>query len=178
MRADATLTEGLARGPPRAPGSERQDTPEPGIVKARPRLERQEPLGHTRQFAQLVLDDDSLHTPNGDMPLESITRAEFVRDVVSDGSGPSTSETSAPAVAGGAVVGGVLFGAAGAVVGGVLGSTVKEDVPGTPKFRTESVEIVFETNELTYSMDIAREQEMDANAFAKAVHKAAKHKQK
>ena len=76
------------------------------------------------------------------------------------------------------MVGGVLFGAAGAVVGGVLGSTVKEDVPGTPKFRTESVEIVFETDELTYSMDIAREQEMDANSFAKAVHKAAKHKQK
>ena len=131
-------------------------------------------MGDVMRFAELVLDENALHTPRGVMPLSEITRAEFVREVVSAGAGPSTQQTSAPAVAGGAVVGGALFGAAGAVAGGLLGSTVKEEVPGTPKFRTNSVAIVFETNDLAYSMDISREQEMEANHFAKAVAKAAK----
>jgi len=111
------------------------------------------------------------------MPLAEITRAEFVREVVRDGVGPGHQETSAPAVAGGAVVGGAVFGAAGAVVGGLLGSTVKEDVPGTPMLHTSSVRIVFETNDLAYSMDIPRDLEARANDFAKAVHKAAKRHQ-
>jgi hypothetical protein len=52
---------------------------------------------------------------------------------------------------------------------------VKDDVPAAPTHHTASVKIVFETDYLTYSMDIAREQEMDANNFVKAVHKASKH---
>jgi len=126
----------------------------------------------------LTLDEDSLHTPVGDLPLSEITRAEFVREVVSDGPAPSTQQTSAPAVVGGAVVGGAVFGAVGAVAGGLLGSTVKEDVPGTPRFHTESVKIVFETNDLSYSMDIDREHEMAANSFVQAVRKAVKHHKK
>lgn len=126
------------------------------------------------RFSDLVLDEHALHTPNGAMPLSEITRAEFVREVVREGPGESTQETSAPAVAGGAIAGGVLFGAAGAVAGGLLGSTVKEEVPGAPKFRTNSVRIVFETDQLSYSADVARDQEVAANHFARAVHKAAK----
>jgi len=131
-------------------------------------------VDHSARFADLVLDEDALHTPLGLMPLSAITRAEFVRDVVKDGAGPTVQETSAPAVVGGAVVGGALLGAAGAVAGGLLGSTVKNDVPGAPTYHTNSVKIVFETDDLAYSMDIAREQEMDANHFVQAVHKAAK----
>ncbi|HSK46380.1 MAG TPA: hypothetical protein VLA05_00075 [Coriobacteriia bacterium] len=131
-------------------------------------------MQHTSRFADLLLDEESLHTPNGVMPLSEITRAEFVRELESHGSGGSTQETSAPAVVGGAAAGGVLFGAVGAVAGGLLGSTVKEEVPGRPKFQTKSVRIVFETNNLAYSMDVARDQEARANDFAKAVHKAAK----
>ena len=132
-------------------------------------------MNQPMRFAELLLDDDTLHTPAGTMPLSEVTRAEFLREVVSDGSAASTTQTSAPAVAGGAIVGGALLGPAGAVAGGLLGSTVKEDVPGTPKWRTQSVKIVFETANLLYSMDIPREQEMEANHFAKAVRSAAKH---
>lgn len=135
-------------------------------------------MSEPMRFAELVLDDDALHTPVGTMPLSEITRAEFLREVVSDGPAASTLQTSAPAVVGGAIVGGALLGPAGAVAGGLLGSTVKEDVPGTPKWRTQSVKIVFETDSLLYSMDIAREQEMEANHFARAVRRATKHHQR
>jgi len=131
-------------------------------------------LEHVESFADLLLDDEFLHTPAGPMPLGEITRAEFVRDVVSDGIAPGTQETSVPAVVGGATAGGVLFGAAGAVVGGLLGSTVKEDVPGNPNVRTKSVTIVFETDSITYSMDISRDQEMNAHRFTQTVRKAVK----
>ena len=126
------------------------------------------------RFAELLLDDDALHTPAGVMPLVEITRAELAREIVPDGSAPSTQQTSAPAVAGGAIVGGALLGPAGAVAGGLLGSTVKEDVPGTQKWRTQSVKLVFETDNLIYSMDVLRDQEAKAGHFAKAVRKAAK----
>jgi hypothetical protein len=86
-------------------------------------------VDHDARFAELVLDENALHTPKGTMPLSEITRAEFVREVVSDGPGVSTSESSVPAVVGGAIVGGALLGTAGAVAGGLLGSTVKYDVP-------------------------------------------------
>lgn len=135
-------------------------------------------MSEPMRFAELVLDDDALHTPVGTMPLSEITRAEFLREVVSDGPAASTLQTSAPAVVGGAIAGGALLGPAGTVAGGLLGSTVKEDVPGTPKWRTQSVKIVFETDSLLYSMDIAREQEMEANHFTQAVRKAAKHHQR
>lgn len=125
-------------------------------------------------FAELSLDEAFLHTPNGSMPLGEITRAEFVRDVVNDGPGTSTQETSVPAVVGGAVAGGVLFGTAGAVVGGILGSTVTEEVPGRPSLHTASVTIIFETDEIAYSMDISRDQEMAAHHFTQAVRKAVK----
>ena len=131
-------------------------------------------MDEVRRFADLVLDKDALHTPVGTMLLPDITRAEFNREVVSDGQGPSTQEVSAPAVAGGVIIGGALLGPAGAVGGGLLGSTVKEDVPGEAKWRTKSVTLTFETNELAYSMDISRDREAEANRFAQAVRKAAK----
>jgi hypothetical protein len=124
----------------------------------------------TAEFMGLALSADSLQTPAGSMPLGEITRAEFYRKIVHDGYGPE--ETSAPAVVGGAVVGGVVFGAAGAVVGGLAGSTVKE--PGAEQLRTDAVQLIFEAGALNYSMDIPREQEGGAVAFAEAVKHAMK----
>jgi hypothetical protein len=124
----------------------------------------------TAEFMGLVLDADALQTPAGSMPLGEITRAEFYRKIVHDGYGPE--ETSAPAVVGGAVVGGVVFGAAGAVVGGLAGSTVKEQ--GAEQLRTDAVQLIFESGTLNYSMDIPRDQEGAAVSFAEAVKHAMK----
>jgi len=130
-------------------------------------------VSHAKRFADLLLDEEALHTPVGIMPLSEITRAEFVREVDHVGSGSSTRETSAPAVVGGAAVGGAMFGAVGAVAGGLLGSTVKEEVAGTPSIHTKSVKVYFETSQLSYVLDIPYENEMEASRFAQAVHKAA-----
>jgi hypothetical protein len=123
------------------------------------------------EFMGLVLDDRALHTPSGDMLLEDIKKAEFLRTLVSDGQGPD--ETSVPAVVGGAVVGGAVFGAAGAVVGGLAGSTVKE--PGEEKFKTSEVQLIFATSSLDFAMDIPRDQEGAAYTFSESVKKAVKH---
>ena len=131
-------------------------------------------MSHVERFAELELGEEALLTPVGAMPLSEITRAEFVREIVKAGPGTSHQETSVPAVAGGAVVGGALFGTAGAVVGGLVGSTVKEDVPDPPELSKNSVTIVFETNDRAYSMDVARDKEMAADKFVKAVKKAVK----
>ncbi len=126
------------------------------------------------EFMGLVLDDGVLNTPSGQMSLGDLTRAEFVRDVVSAGHGPSTQGYSPHATVGGAVVGGALFGGAGAVVGGLLGSTVKQEVPGAPEYRTASVKLIFETESSDFSMDIPRDKEADAREFAQSVEKAMK----
>lgn len=131
-------------------------------------------MDHSATFVDLELDDHALHTPVGAMPLAEIIRAEFVRDAVVGAPGQATSETSVPAVAGGAVVGAALFGTVGAVAGGVLGSTVTEESPGRPHIHTNSVSLVFETGTLSYAMDVAREQEVDADRFARAVRRAVK----
>jgi len=125
----------------------------------------------TGEFMGLVLGPEALQTPSGSMPLADITRAEFLRTIVSDGRGPE--QTSTPAVVGGAVVGAALFGAAGAVVGGVAGSTVKEE--GQEKLKTQAVQLIFESGALKFSMDIPREQEGAAITFADTVKRAVKH---
>jgi len=123
------------------------------------------------EFLGLVLDGTALSTPAGSMPLGQITRAEFVRDVVPDGPGPE--ETSAAAVVGGVVVGAALFGEIGAVVGGLAGSRVNE--AGPEHLRTQSVQLVFATDALNYSVDIPRDQEYAALDFIDAVKRAMKH---
>ena len=123
------------------------------------------------EFLGLVLDGTALSTPAGPMVLGRITRAEFVRDVVPDGPGPE--EASPAAVVGGVVVGAALFGEIGAVVGGLAGSTVKE--AGPEHLRTQSVQLVFETDTLNYSIDIPRDQEYAAVDFVDAVKRAMKH---
>jgi len=135
---------------------------------------RHEGEPETAEFMGLVLDENALLTPVGSMPLGEITRAEFFRKIVHDGYGPD--ETSVPAVVGGAVVGGVVFGAAGAVVGGLAGSTVKEQ--GEEQLRSEAVQLIFDTETLHYAMDIPRELEGGAVSFAESVKHAVKQHQK
>jgi hypothetical protein len=122
------------------------------------------------EFMGLALDAGVLTTPAGPMPIEALTQAEFLRTFAESAPGPG--ETSVPAVIGGAVVGGVVFGAAGAVVGGVLGSTVKEE--GQAKPRQSSAHLSFATDELNYSMDVPRDQEGAAYTFSETVKKAMK----
>jgi hypothetical protein len=126
------------------------------------------------EFKDLVLDGDVLRTPVGAMPVRDLTRAEFLRTIVSDGPGPK--ETSVPAVVGGAVVGGAVFGAAGAVLGGLAGSTLKED--GPEMLRTSATQLIFETDSLHYSLDIVRADEGAAYTFSEAVKKAMAHSTK
>jgi hypothetical protein len=124
----------------------------------------------TGEFMGLVLGTEALQTPSGTMRLADITCAEFLRTIVEDGPGPE--QTSTPAVVGGAAVGGALFGAQGAVVGGYAGSTVKEE--GEEKLKTLAVQLIFKTDGLSFEMDIPREREDDAVAFAETVKSAVK----
>lgn len=59
-------------------------------------------MGRAEEFMGLVLDDATLRTPDGDIPLGDITRADFVRETAVGDRDPGTEETSMPAVAGGA----------------------------------------------------------------------------
>ena len=131
-------------------------------------------MGEHAGFMGLVMDDEVLHTPVGPMDLADLTRAELVREVVRDGQGPTTQGTSTPAVIGGALIGGALLGGVGAVGGGLLGSTVKQEVPGEPRFRTASVKLVFETPSANFAIEIPRDKEEDASRFAKTVESAMK----
>jgi hypothetical protein len=127
----------------------------------------------TGEFMGLVLSPEALQTPGGTMQLADITCAEFLRTIVEDGHGPD--QTSAPAVVGGAVVGGALFGVGGAVVGGYAGSTVKEDAE--EKLKTLAVQLIFKTDDLSFDMDIPRDREGEAVTFAETVKRAVKRHQ-
>jgi hypothetical protein len=122
------------------------------------------------EFMGLVLEPEVLHTPVGGMPIADIRRAEFLRTIIGDGYG--LDETSVPAVVGGAVVGGALFGTAGAVVGGLAGSTVKER--GDERLKTTAVQLIFATDTLDFAMDIPRDQEGAAYTFSETVKRAMK----
>jgi hypothetical protein len=131
-----------------------------------------------KRFLDLTLDDRALRTPEGDMALVDIRRAEFVRDAVVDGRTPGTSETSLPAVGTGAVVGGALLNVPGAIGGALIGSTVDEEVPGRPILRTLSAGLLFESEETEYSRDVTHDQESGAITFARRVDRAARKAQK
>lgn len=117
----------------------------------------------------MSLDEQGLHTPDGTMPLSSITKAEVVRDF-SRPAGRHEQRTSPAGVAGGAVVGGVLAGPVGILGGALLGSTIKrerhteEAVP-----RSTSATLVFESPELAYTVTVSRDHLVEAEGFVGAV---------
>lgn len=126
------------------------------------------------QFQDLVLDSEGLHTPEGLMPLGQLTKASFLRDLDKQDAETSGGGTNVAAVAGGAVVGGVLLGVPGAVGGAVIGAEVGQE-PAVQRPRSSTVELVFETNGTAYRRDVAREDEHEAYSFVQDVKKAMKH---
>jgi hypothetical protein len=129
-----------------------------------------------RTFMGLVLDDEGLHTPDGDIAIGSVTRAEAVRHR----SRPSAAAGSAypgysPAGAvGGAVVGGALAGPLGFIAGGLLGSTAGREDSGAEGIpRTVSASLIFESPQLVYTTIVSKERVEEAEAFVAAVKAAA-----
>jgi hypothetical protein len=134
-----------------------------------------------RAFMDLVLDEAGLHTPDGDMPIGTVTRAESVRHRQRPSAAPgSTYSGYSPAGAvGGAVVGGALAGPVGFLAGGLLGSTIGHDkghdtdsgAEGIP--RTVSASLIFESPDLAYSTIVSKDRVEEAEAFVAAVKTAA-----
>jgi hypothetical protein len=130
-----------------------------------------------RAFMDLVLDEAGLHTPDGDIPIGAVTRAEAVRHRQRpSAAGGSTYSGYSPAGAvGGAVVGGALAGPVGFLAGGLLGSTIGHDsdsgAEGIP--RTVSASLIFESPDLSYSTVVSKERVEEAEAFVAAVKAAA-----
>lgn len=123
----------------------------------------------SRSFLDLALDSDELRTPDGVIPLEELTRAELVRhrDAVSD-RGQSTS--SIGAVAGGALIGGVLAGPLGALAGAALGSGARYQSTDSGSNVTRSATLFIESSSVSYSTGLRIDQIADAQDFINAVH--------
>lgn len=125
-----------------------------------------------RKFMDLALDEEGLHTPDGVLKLHGITRADIIRNRSRD-QGETESETSAPSVLGGALLGGAIAGPLGALGGGLLGSTVKHESGGDGVPRTVSASLIFESPDLAYSTTVPRDRVEEAEAFVAAVKGAA-----
>jgi hypothetical protein len=126
-----------------------------------------------RTFMDLALDDEGLHTPDGTLLLDAMTRAVVMRHFVR-GVGESRSESSPASVVGGALLGGAIAGPAGLIGGALLGSAVKREASGSDGVpRTVSASIILESPELAYSTTVGRERVEEAEAFVRAVKDAA-----
>ncbi|MFV9647055.1 MAG: hypothetical protein ACNYWU_14635, partial [Desulfobacterales bacterium] len=79
-----------------------------------------------RKFMDLALDEEGLHTPDGVLTLNRITRADIIRNRTRDYSG-SGYDTSGAGILGGALLGGAIAGPLGAIGGGLYGSTAKRE---------------------------------------------------
>jgi uncharacterized protein YcfJ len=130
-----------------------------------------------REFLNLVLDDEGLHTPEGTLVLARITKAELIRETVDD----SEAEPSSPdspsygGVVGGALVGGAVAGAAGAVGGALVGSALdRDDADGEEDVhRTVAATIQFASPELAYTTTVRVSRVQEAQEFVEAVQQAA-----
>jgi hypothetical protein len=126
-----------------------------------------------RKFMGLALDDEGLHTPDGDFKLSEMTKAEVRRHRRRD-SGEYGSGSSTGGAVGGALLGGALAGPIGLVGGALLGSKAyggRDTSTGVP--RTVSASVTFESPDLAYTTTVGRDQIEDAEAFVAAVKGAA-----
>jgi hypothetical protein len=127
-----------------------------------------------KDFLDLRLDSDGLHTPIGLMALADISAADFTRNTEAVAGTTGAPTTSTAGVVGGAVVGGVIAGPVGAAAGGLAGSTIKTESPGEPGYaKTVSATIVFKANDLEYSTDVSVFDVEDAETFVGKVRVAA-----
>jgi hypothetical protein len=126
-----------------------------------------------RTFMDLALDDDGLHTPDGTLQLDAMTRAVVVRHFIRD-AGEGHSVASPAGVVGGALLGGAIAGPAGLIGGALLGSTVKREASGADGIpRTVSASVILESPELAFSTTVGRDRVEEAEAFVRAVKDAA-----
>ena len=127
-----------------------------------------------KDFLDLRLDGDGLHTPVGLMALADISAADFRRNTEAVAATPGSPTASPAGVVGGAVIGGVVAGPVGAVAGGLAGSTIKTESPGEPAYgKTVSATIAFKAGDLEYSTDVSVFDVGDAEAFVGKVRAAA-----
>jgi outer membrane lipoprotein SlyB len=127
-----------------------------------------------KEFLDLRLDGDGLHTPVGLMALADISAADFARNTETVAATPGSLTTSTAGVVGGAVVGGVVAGPVGAVAGGLAGSTIKTDSPGESSYdKTVSATIVFRTGDLEYTTVVSVFDVENAEEFVGKVRDAA-----
>ncbi|MDA3937359.1 MAG: hypothetical protein PF636_11010 [Actinomycetota bacterium] len=125
-----------------------------------------------RKFMSLALDEEGLHTPDGVLTLNRVTRADIIRNRSRD-YGERGSETPGAGILGGALLGGAIAGPLGAVGGGLLGSSVKRERSGGGIPRTTSATLIFESPDLAHSTTVSRDRVEEAQAFVVAVKAAA-----
>ena len=125
-----------------------------------------------RKFMDLALDEEGLHTPDGVLTLNEITRADIIRNRSRDYGG-SGYDTSGTGILGGALLGGAIAGPIGAIGGGLLGSTYERESGNGGFPRTISATLIFESPDLAYSTKVSRDRVEEAQAFVAAVKGAA-----
>jgi hypothetical protein len=122
-----------------------------------------------RNFVDLALDDEGLHTPDGVLSLTRITKAEVVRHWDRDTGGGETHRSHAGGV-GGALLGGAVAGPIGFIGGGLLGSSIDRQSSSDPRVpRMVSATITFESPDLAYTTTVDRDRVGEADAFVAAV---------
>ncbi|PTN38957.1 hypothetical protein [Desulfonatronum sp. SC1] len=125
-----------------------------------------------RKFMDLVLDEEGVHTPDGVLTLNKITRADIIRNRSLEYGGGGY-HASGAGILSGSVIGGAIAGPLGAIGGGLLGSTVEQESGNNGIMRTTSATLIFESPELAYSTKVSRDRVEEAQAFVDAVKNAA-----
>lgn len=129
-----------------------------------------------RKFMDLVLDEEGVHTPDGMLTLNKITRADIIRNrsLEYGGGGYHASGTgTGTGILSGTVIGGAIAGPLGAIGGGLFGSAVEQESGNSGIMRTTSATLIFESPDLAYSTKVSRDQVEEAQAFMDAVKDAA-----
>ncbi len=114
-----------------------------------------------RKFMNLVLDEEGLHTPDGVLTLNDITRADMIRNRSLEHGG-SGYRASGEGVLSGTLIGGAVAGPLGAIGGGFLGSTVEQESGNNGIMRTTSATLIFESPSLAYSTKVSRDRVEEA----------------
>jgi len=125
-----------------------------------------------RKFMDLVLDEEGLHTPDGVLTLNGITRADIIRNRSLEYGG-SGYHTSGAGILSGTLIGGAIAGPLGAIGGGLFGSTFEQESGNNGIMRTTSATLIFESPSLAYSTKVSRDRVEEAQAFVDAVKDAA-----
>lgn len=125
-----------------------------------------------RKFMDLVLNEEGLHTPDGLLTLNKITRADIIRNRSLEYGGGGY-HASGSGILSGTVIGGAIAGPLGAIGGGLFGSAVEQESGNNGIMRTTSATLIFESPDLAYSTKVSRDQVEEAQAFVDAVKDAA-----